>query len=187
MANTPLRHTKNILIGVGSKVVMMAAIPGGMDAEKAYQLLDLYVVECEQLQTIEEVQRLQYIMLMDFCQRIGNARIPKDISAEIYRCVTYIKNHTGTPLSIDDVARYINRSRSYLMRQFKAEMGIQVNAFIMQCKLEAACDMLVYSNRSLAEISAYLGYSSQSYFQNVFKKAYGMTPTHYRKLNSKIK
>ncbi len=187
MANTPLRHAKNILIGAGSKAVVMGAIPGGMDAEKAYQLLDLYAVECEQMQTLEDVHRLQYIMMMDLCQRTGNAKIPKGVSSEIYRCVTYIKTHTNTPLSVDDIARHINRSRSYLMRQFKAEMGIQVNAYITQCKLEEACDMLIYSNAGLSEISAYLCYSSQSYFQNVFKKAYGVTPMQYRKQNSKIK
>lgn len=183
MANTALRHAKNILIGVGSKAVVMAAVPGGMDAEKAYQLLDLYAVECEQLQSLKEVHRLQYIMLMDFCQRIGNTKIPKDISAEIWRCVTYIRNHTNGPLSVDDVARCIDRSRSYLMRRFKAEMGIHVNDFITQCKLEDACELLTYGNTPLAAISAYLGYSSQSYFQNVFKKAYGMTPMQYRKRN----
>ena len=187
MANTPLRHAKNILIGAGSKAVVMAAIPGGMDPEKAYRLLDLYAVECEKQQTLEAVHRLQYIMMMDFCQRTGNAKIPGNVSAEIYRCMTYIKNHTNGPLSVDDVARQISRSRSYLMRQFKAETGMQVNAYITQCKLEEACDMLTYGNAGLSEISAYLGYSSQSYFQNVFKKAFGMTPMQYRKQNSKVR
>ena len=187
MANTPLRHAKNILISAGSKAVVMGAVPGGMDAEKAYQLLDLYAVECEQMQTLEDVHRLQYIMMMDLCQRTGNTKIPKGVSSEIYRCVTYIKMHTNTPLSVNDIARHINRSRSYLMRQFKAEMGIQVNAYITLCKLEEACDMLIYSDASLSEISAYLCYSSQSYFQNVFKKAYGVTPIQYRKQHSKIK
>ena len=186
MANTPLRHARNIFICVGSRAVVMAAVPGGMDPEKAYQLLDLYVVECEQMQTLEDVHRLQYIMLMDFCQRTGNSKIPKGVSSEIYRCMTYIKNHTNGPLSVDDVARQISRSRSYLMRQFKAETGMQVNAYIAQCKLEEACDMLTYSSIGLSEISTYLGYSSQSYFQNVFKKAFGITPMQYRKQNRKI-
>jgi AraC-like DNA-binding protein len=50
-----------------------------------------------------------------------------------------------------------------------------------------ACDLLTYSHTPLSEISAYLGFSSQSYFQNVFKKQFGMTPMQYRKINSKIK
>lgn len=187
MANTALRHAKNMLISVGAKAVILGAVPGGMDAERAYQLLDLYAVECEQLQTLEEVHRLQYIMLMDFCQRTGRAKMPQGISSEIYRCVTYIRNHTNGLLCVDDVAACIKRSRSYLMRRFKEEMGIQVNAFITKCKLEDACDMLTYGDNSLAEISAYLGYSSQSYFQNVFKKAYGITPMQYRRQHARQK
>ena len=53
------------------------------------------------------------------------------------------------------------------MRRFKAETGMRVGDYITKCKLEEACDLLVYGERTLAEISAYLGYSSQSYFQNV--------------------
>ena len=187
MARSPLRQAKNIFIGVATKVIMLGAIPGGLDIEKAYQLLDLYVLECEQMQSIEEVHRLQYIMLMDFCQRTGNARIPSGISSEIYRCITFIKNHTNEPLTVEDVAGHINRSRSYLMRRFKAETGMQVNAYITDCKMAEACDLLMYSHKPLSGISAYLGYSSQSYFQNVFKKQFGMTPMQYRKINSKIK
>ena len=184
-ARTPLRHAKNTLIGLAAKAGVLGAIPGGVDAERVYQLTDLYMLECDQMQTIEEVHRLQYIMLMDLCQRCGAAKLPKGISAEINHCMNYIQSHTNGSLGVDDVAEQIHRSSSYLMRRFKAEVGMSVGDYITKCKLEEACDLLVYGSRSLAEISAYLGYSSQSYFQNVFKKQYGMTPMQYRKANRK--
>ena len=185
LAHTPLRQAKNTLIGLASKVCVLAAIPGGLDAERAYQLSDLYTLECEQMQTIEDVHRLQYVMLMDFCARCGAAKLPKGVSAEIYRCMTYIQSHTNMPIGVEDVAEEIHRSSSYLMRRFKAELGMSVGDYITKCKLQEACDLLVYGDRSLAEISAYLGYSSQSYFQNVFKKQFGLTPLQYRKQNRK--
>ena len=185
LAHTPLRQAKNTLIGLASKVCVLAAIPGGLDAERAYQLSDLYTLECEQTQTIEEVHRLQYVMLMDFCARCGAAKLPKGVSAEIYRCMTYIQSHTNMPIGVEDVAEEIHRSSSYLMRRFKAELGMSVGDYITKCKLQEACDLLVYGDRSLAEISAYLGYSSQSYFQNVFKKQFGLMPMQYRKQNRK--
>lgn len=185
LARSPLRHAKNRFITVAAKAVVLGAIPGGLEAEKAYQLQDLYCMECEQMQTIEEVRRLEYIMLTDLCQRTGSAKIPKGISAEIYRCVSYIKNHTNTSVTIDDIADYMKRSRSYLIRHFKEEMGVNLNDFIIQCKMKDACDMLCYTDKPLAEISNYLSFSSQSYFQNVFKKIYGITPLQYRKQNQK--
>ena len=184
-ARSPLRHAKNTFIAVAAKAGIMAAIPGGVDAERVYQLTDLYMMECEQMQTIEEIHRLQYIMLMDFCERCGAAKLPKGVSQEIYRCMTYIQSHTNAPIGVEDVAEEIHRSSSYLMRRFKAELGMSVGDYITKCKLEEACDLLTYGNRSLAEISAYLGYSSQSYFQNVFKKQFGITPMQYRKENRK--
>lgn len=50
----------------------------------------------------------------------------------------------------------------------------------MRYKLEEAKSLLTYSDKSLGEISSYLSFSSQSYFQNVFKKKYGITPLQYR-------
>ncbi len=186
-ARTPLRHVKNTFISFAAKAAVLGAIPGGLDAERVYQLTDLYMMECEQMQTIEEIHRLQYIMLMDFTQRCGAAKLPKGISAEINHCMNYIQSHTNGSLGVDDVAEQIHRSSSYLMRRFKAEVGMSVGDYMTKCKLEEACDLLVYGSRSLAEISAYLGYSSQSYFQNVFKKQYGVTPMQYRKQNQKAK
>lgn len=180
-ARSPLRHAKNTFIGIAAKIVVSAAIPGGVDPDRAYQLSDLYMMECEQMQSIEEVHRLQYVMLMDFCQRCGAAQLPQGVSEEIFRCMNYIQSHTNEAIGIEDVAEQIHRSSSYLMRRFKAELGMSVGEYITKCKLEEACDLLTYGNRSLAEISTYLGYSSQSYFQNVFKKQYGLTPTQYRK------
>ena len=118
-------------------------------------------------------------------QRSGAAKMPEGVSAEIYRCMTYIQSHTNMAIGVDDVAREIGRSSSYLMRRFKTELGMSVGEYITKCKLEEACDMLLYGERSLAEISAYLGYSSQSYFQNVFKKQLGMTPMQYRRQKRK--
>ena len=161
----------------------MAAIPGGMDPDQVYRLSDLYMAECEQMYTIEEIKRLEYLMLMDFCERVDKARLPEGISSEIFQSIRYIRNHTNAPISVEEVAAFIHRSSSYLMRRFREEIGMSVGAFITRTKLEEACDLLTYDDRSLAEISAYLGYSSQSYFQNVFKKEYQMTPMQYRKLH----
>lgn len=181
MAASPLRHAKNVFISAVSKIGMMGAIPGGVDVEKTYQLMDYYIQECEQLTTIEKINELQYVMLMDFCQRSGEHHIPDGISTDVYKCMTYIREHTNESISIEDVAAHVNRSSSYIMKHFKNELGINIGAYIMRCKLEEAKSLLTYSEKSLAEISNFLYFSSQSHFQNVFKKQYDITPLQYRK------
>lgn len=181
MAHSPMRQSKNIFIGLATKIGMLGAIPGGLDVEKTYQLIDFYVQKCEYLQSIEEIHKLQYIMVMDFCQRVSEAHIPEGVTTEIFQCMNYIRSHINEPVSINDIARQIYRSSSYTMKHFKEELGISISAYITKCRLEDAKRLLVYSNKSLAEISSYLCFSSQAYFQNVFKKQYGITPLQYRK------
>lgn len=186
MASSPVRHTKNIFIKVATNAGMLGAIPGGLGVEKTYQLIDSYVQECEQLKTQEEINNLQYMMVLDFCQRVSDTKLPSGLSSEVYRAVSYIRSNTKRQLSVNDVARHVHRSGSYMMKLFREELGAHITAFITQCKLEEAKRLLQYSDRNLAEISDSLCFSSQSYFQNVFKKQYGITPLQYRKQSTKL-
>ena len=186
LAQTPLRHTKNLFIVTAIKTAMLGAIPGGVGVEKTYQLLDLYIQECEKLQSIEKIQALQYSMILDFCQQAGETKIPDGISSEIYACMNFIRTHTNDTISVDDVADSIQRSSSYTMKKFKEEMGFTIGSFITRCKLEEAKSLLTYSEKSLAEISNYLCFSSQPHFQSLFKKQYHMTPLEYRKKSQKL-
>ncbi len=181
LAATPLRHAKNIFITVAAKACMVGAVPGGLEIEKAAQLMEYYIRECERLSSIEAVSNLQYAMLFDLCRRTGEAKLPVGVSADTFSCMNYIRSHVNESITLRDVAESIQRSESYVMKKFASELGMRVSAYIMKCKLEEACSMLIYTEKSLAEISAYLCFSSQAYFQNVFKKSYGVTPMQYRR------
>ncbi|MCI8901411.1 MAG: helix-turn-helix domain-containing protein [Lachnospiraceae bacterium] len=180
IADNTLRQAKNILITVVT-LVTRCAIEGGLDIESAYQLSDIYIQESEKLQSAEAVYRMQYNMMMDFTRRVAQAQIPRDTTSDIYQCIQYIKQHTNQAISTSDVAAYVGKSRSYLSRCFKRELGFEMNGFIMRCKLEEAKSLLTYTDKSISEISSYLCFSSQAYFQNVFKKKFGVTPNMYRK------
>lgn len=183
LADHPLRNAKNRFIVAAVKLQVLSAIPGKLDLETAYQLTDDYILKAERADSIAEIERLEFVMTMDFCRRIGQSRAPTGISQEIHTCMNYIQAHANERLSVKDVAEHLGKSISYLHTHFKEETGFSVRDYIMVCKLEEAARLLKYSDRSLADISGYLCFSSQSYFQNVFKKEYGTTPMQYRKDN----
>ncbi|MCM1267736.1 MAG: AraC family transcriptional regulator [Bacteroidales bacterium] len=184
MAASPLRHAKNLFISAAVKTGFDGAIPGGLDIEKTYQLVDYYIQECEKLTTTEAIGNLMYAMQFDFCQRVGEAKIPQGVSSDIYYCMNFIRTHINEHITLDDVAAHIHRSSSYVTKKFKQELGIHVSAYITRCKLEEAKSLLAFTDKTLSEISAYLCFSSQSYFQNLFKKQYGVTPMQYREKNT---
>lgn len=181
VADNPLRQAKNIFVGCVTQVGKSGAIPGGLDIEQTYQLIDIYCQKCERLQTVEGVYQLLLTMHLDFCERIGTARLPENCTDELYTCIVFINNHTNQPLQVSDVATHIGKSASYISNKFRETLGFSVGTFIMRSKLEEARSLLAHTNKSISEISSYLCFSSQSYFQNVFKKKYGITPAKYRK------
>lgn len=180
VADNPLRQAKNIFIGFATQIGKYGAIPGGLDIEQTYQLIDLYDQKCECMQTVESVNQLLFTMLLDFCERIGTAHLPENCTDEIYACITFINNHTNQSLQVSDVAAHIGKSTSYISNKFREKLGFSVGTFIMRSKLEEAKSLLTHTDKSISDISNYLCFSSQSYFQNVFKKKYGITPAKYR-------
>ena len=175
-----LRQEKNIFIASITQMTR-AAIAGGLDIETAYQLSDAYIQESEKAYSSDTISRLSSAALFDFTKRVASCKIPGGMSADIYNCIQYISTHTNQPISVEDVANAVGKSRSYLSRKFKQELGFNLSDFIMRKKLEEGKSLLAFTDKPISEISEYLCFSSQSYFQNIFKKKYKMTPYEYRK------
>lgn len=181
LSSDPIRQAKNIFIGNITLIAKQAAIPAGLAVEETYQLVETYIQECERLQNMEAIITLQYNMLIDFTERVAQNRLPQAISPDILKCVRYIDLHYTEMITVDNLVRHSNRSKSSLSSLFKAEMGMTITEYITQQRISHAKTLLHFSDKSLSEISEFLNFSSQSYFQNVFKKQVGVTPLEYRK------
>jgi AraC-like DNA-binding protein len=92
----------------------------------------------------------------------------------------YISTHINEPITAEDVVAFSGKSRAYLFKRFKDELGMGIGAYIAECRLREAKSLLRYTNKPISEISNYLCFSSQSHFQNVFKQKFAITPHAYR-------
>ena len=81
----------------------------------------------------------------------------------------------------EETAEAAGISASYLSRLFKKETGMLFVDYIQKERIEAACNMLTYSDYTAAQISEYLCFSTQSYFIKIFRKYTGTTPAKYKK------
>lgn len=185
LADDNLRQSKNIFIGLISMVGKGGAIRGKLDIEQTYSLIDLYTQECERCTSVSQINQLRYTAILDFTRRVAEQKHPDAYSSEVFRALQFIKSHTNQPIGVDDVLNEVKKSRSVFMEQFKKETGETLGRYITKAKLEEAKLLLAYSDKSLPAISNTLYFSSQSYFQNLFKKQYGITPLEYRKTHHK--
>ena len=74
---------------------------------------------------------------------------------------------------------------STLKTLFKAVYGKSIAAHAKEHRMEKAASLLKETDASIAEISAAVGYESQSKFTAEFRKAFQMSPTEYRKRTRK--
>ncbi len=182
IASDTIRQAKNIFI-TSITLATRHAITGGLDIETAYQLSDTYIQEMEKMSDIYSINMLASTAIFDFTTRVADAKIPSGMSQEIFSCVQYISNHVNQNYSVEQLAYHFGFNRSTLSKKFKREIGYDISSFIMLKKLEEAKNLLCFSDRTISEISEYLCFSSQAYFQNMFKKQYGITPRSYRLQN----
>lgn len=92
----------------------------------------------------------------------------------------YIREYLSEDLNVEQMAKDLYVSRSYLSTKFKKETGMTLTVYIQEQKIKKAMEYLKNTDKSVLEISTFLGFSSQGYFQNVFKKCTGMTPKEFR-------
>lgn len=187
LALNGLRSTKNNLI-VTTAIACRTAIAAGVPRDTAYALSDSYINEVETLSSISDVLNLNSLMVRDYITRVQRV---KETAAGggahsrlLGRCINYIHRNLNHRLSVEEVAAYAGLSRSYLSTVFTQSMGIPLNRYILDAKLEEAASLLHYTDRPIADIAEYLCFSTQSHFQQAFKSKFGITPRAYRAQNA---
>ncbi|WP_342478143.1 helix-turn-helix domain-containing protein [Paenibacillus sp. FSL H7-0350] len=179
MSKDALRQEKNIFISTAT-LVTRAAIEGGLDVEMAYHLSDLYIQQAESLTRLDLLSLLRQQMVLDCAKRVEENKYPADVSSLTESCIRLIRKRMNTAILVRELARELGVSVSYLSRIFKRDLGVSLNDYINREKIEESKCLLAFSGKPLSEISSYLCFSSQSYFQNLFKSETGLTPLKYR-------
>lgn len=180
LAPEPLRQYKNRCISL-TTLVSRAAMEGGLDSDTAYELFDVYNRRIELASNIRALNLVQKIMLYDFAGRVENLHYKQVEDPTINRAIVYINENIHKKILAKDIAKILKINPGYLSVKFKKTTGVSLPNFINSLKIIEAKRLLLFTDKSLAEITYTLSFSSQSYFQNLFKKITGMTPKEYMK------
>ena len=84
-----------------------------------------------------------------------------------------------TDLDVEKLASMMNMSRVTLYRKIKAISNLSPLELINIIRLKKAAELLAEGEYKIYEISAIIGYSSQSNFTRNFNKQFNMTPSEY--------
>lgn len=95
----------------------------------------------------------------------------------------YIDTHYQENITLDQLAEVCHVSKYHLAHAFAEEYGISPINYLISKRISEAEHLLKTTDFSLSLISNTTGFSSSSYFAQIFRKQKGMSPTEYRKLS----
>ncbi len=179
IAHDTIRQQKNLLI-VTATLCSRAAIRGGMNPEDSFALSDLYIQKAELMNSYEGLTKLSFQMTLDYAKKVAALQCGDKNRKLVRQTRQYILEHINERITTEKLSEVLGRNRTYLCSVFKEETGLSVNEYITKIKMDEAKRLLRHSKKPLRAIAEQLGYSTQSYFQNTFKKSEGITPLEYR-------
>lgn len=165
-----------------------AAMEGGMNAERAHELGDLFLMELETASMRGEAFTIiGYRAMYDFTEQVKRAKETKQEQSYIVEaCKDYVAKHLRKNLAVSEIAPAIGVSRTHLAHKFKEVVGITVQQYIQKERCRHAANLLQFSDYPISLISEYMCFSSQSYFGSCFRQWYGTTPKEYRMQKQRI-
>lgn len=141
------------------------------------QLLD----SMEHKYTVEDCQRTARVVNDYICllaEQYGMGDADRDRLTDSIR--SYIRENYAYNFTLTDLADLFGYNAKYLGRVFKNRTGTTINAYCNMLRIGEAKRLLKESQMRITEIALETGFNNISYFNYVFVRETGMSPSAYR-------
>lgn len=132
---------------------------------------------CEKNEELDAVLRQSYADMEKWYQDETTSRYGKDI----VDIINFVEANYTQKLTLGMLAETFGMNESYLSRMFKNQTGKNLIYFINEKKMNKARELLKDPNIMVKEAAYAVGYDDQFYFNKLFKRFFGVSPTEYRR------
>ena len=95
--------------------------------------------------------------------------------------VEYMEKHFKERCTLEEISAHAHLSPVYFHKVFTKAVGKTPYEYLTSLRLDESKKMILLGGAPMAEIAEQCGFSSQSYFNSVFKQKMGETPGAYRR------
>ncbi|MBQ8297114.1 MAG: helix-turn-helix transcriptional regulator [Ruminococcus sp.] len=99
------------------------------------------------------------------------------------RMLSFIHENFQKELTIEEIAKSANISKSECFRCFKTMIDKKPISYLNEYRLKHAVDLLLTTDMQITEICFSCGFNHISYFGKMFRRYYGITPKQFRNSN----
>ncbi len=128
-------------------------------------------------------QKLLEVLLICMLRSENLSLVQSDSTILKRECVqikNYLDSNYSENITLDTLAARTHMNKYYMAHAFTKYTGLSPINYLLKKRIQEGKSLLESTTYSIAEISAMLGFSSQSYFSQAFKKATGKTPIQHR-------
>jgi len=161
-------------------LISRTAMDSGADPDYIEGHLQRFRRKMKNVQSVDELCQTLSQVVRVFMDDMFSNRNAKYTDL-VHRCIQFLQKHYSEKITLEDVARSVYMSPTYLSRVFKRETGTSLVDFLNRIRIEKSKEMLTNNDVRLIDVALQCGFESQSYFNRVFKQSTGMTPQQYRK------
>lgn len=122
---------------------------------------------------IGRLARLLHYSDTDYRKKRSNAE-------NVHLARRFMEENYPLEVSLKSLAELTYTNPYHLIHVFKAETGLSPIQYLIRYRIEVAKQYLQTTQLSVSEIAEKVGYKSETYFQNLFKKTTGVSPGQYR-------
>ena len=148
----------------------------------------LYEIRTAQYGSQTICQHLLEILIMKIIR--SQQLIPVSINSirmtkECAQIKEYLDSNYAEHITLDTLTGLTHMNKYYMVHSFTKYAGLSPIQYLNQTRLKRAQHLLKNTNYSISDIASSTGFSSQSYFTQIFRKNFNMTPVKYRQEHAK--
>lgn len=127
---------------------------------------------------LKELYSLLYALIEEFPKPFEYK--DKELHTYIRDALNFINSNYMHSITVQEIADYVNLSRSYLYKMFIKNLGISPQRYLINLRMYKATLLLKGTKLPIGEVASSVGYSDSLLFSKTFSKHFSMSPLNYR-------
>ncbi|EOU1463011.1 AraC family transcriptional regulator [Clostridium perfringens] len=127
---------------------------------------------------LKELYSLLYALIEEFPKPFEYK--DKELHTYIQDSLNFINSNYMHSITVQEIADYVNLSRSYLYKMFIKNLGISPQRYLINLRMYKATLLLKSTKLPIGEVASSVGYSDSLLFSKTFSKHFSMSPLNYR-------
>lgn len=156
------------------------------DCERMHRIMNkmYYTLKNDKLYGNHYASAQLYDLLIEY-RKIADNRLSSSYTSQslaMSDVLQYIEENYSRSIKLSNLAQIAGVTEQHLCRLFKKNFQLRPMEYLAQVRVQHAKELLVYTDKSIGQISDETGFQDSSYFSVVFKKYENVTPGEYRKI-----